>query len=309
MELNRYCFDILVYLEKNGTIPFQARNISDSLSLSVSTVESCFEKLQENHLLEIKDNMVNITAEGIAHLQPYRVKQAVIMAAGFGQRMVPVTLERPKPMVKVNGVRIIDTLIDALLAADINEIIIVRGYKKEIFDELIEKYPFVKFIDNDDYDKTNNISSVIKAIDYLDSCYLCEADLLVTSPEVISKFHFRSNILGSYSVETDDWCFRMIDGCVSDFRQGNTFCYNEYGITYWTKEDSEELRKDYLKTFNATPEGKQLYWDYIPFVLFKDKYKVEIRQCSKSDITEIDSFHELKILDSSYEDFRLSEAE
>ena len=85
------------------------------------------------------------------------------MAAGFGSRMVPVTLDRPKPMVAVNGVRIIDTLLDALVSVGIKDITLVRGYKKEKFDEILEKYPFINLIDNDIYDKTNNISSAMAA--------------------------------------------------------------------------------------------------------------------------------------------------
>ena len=77
------------------------------------------------------ENLLEITAKGLDMLEPYRVKRAVIMAAGFGSRMVPVTLDRPKPMVKVNGVRIIDTLLDALVSVGIKDITLVRGYKKE----------------------------------------------------------------------------------------------------------------------------------------------------------------------------------
>ncbi len=76
------------------------------------------------------------------------VKRAVIIAAGFGSRLVPITLKRPKPLVVVNGIRIIDTLLDSFINIGIEEIYIIRGYKKEMFDELLIKYPNIKFIDN-----------------------------------------------------------------------------------------------------------------------------------------------------------------
>ena len=81
------------------------------------------------------------------------VKRAIIMAAGFGNRMYPLTLTTPKPLVKVNGIRILDTLLDALYAKDITNITIVRGYKKEQFDQLLEKYPTIRFIDNPEFFK------------------------------------------------------------------------------------------------------------------------------------------------------------
>ena len=78
-----------------------------------------------------------LTEAGYAALEPYRVKRAVFIAAGFGSRLVPITLNTPKPLVRVNGVRMIDTMLDAVVAAGIEEIIIVRGYLGEQFDQLL----------------------------------------------------------------------------------------------------------------------------------------------------------------------------
>ena len=71
----------------------------------------------------------------------HTVKRALIMAAGKGERLNPVTLDTPKPLVKVNGVRMIETSIEALKTNGINDIYIVTGYKSEQFDVLKEKYP------------------------------------------------------------------------------------------------------------------------------------------------------------------------
>lgn len=302
MAITRYQFEVLAYLEKNGSAVNDVKKLADILAISAAQTESVLSFLVENGLISSEGDSIKITDAGIESLEPYRVKTAVIMAAGFGERMVPATLKRPKPMVTVNGVRIIDTLLDALIAAGIKDIRIVRGYKKEIFDELLEKYPFITFIDNDDYNKTNNISSAMMGIENVKSCYLCEADLIIYNPDVIRKYQYSSNILGSYSFETDDWCFRMKNGCVSDFQKGNTFCYTEYGISFWSEADIEMLKADYSKVFNEYENGKNLFWDYIPFILFIDKYNIEIRPCNKSDIIEIDSYQELVLLDPSYEE-------
>jgi CTP:phosphocholine cytidylyltransferase-like protein len=213
--------------------------------------------------------------------------------------MLPATENRPKPMVTVNGVRIIDTLIDALVKSDIKDITIIRGHKKEVFDELLDKYPFITLIDNDDYNRTNNISSVMLALDKLDHCYLCEADLYISNPDIIKKYQYASNILGSYSLETDDWSFRMNDGYITDYQKGNTYCYNYYGISYWTPEDCIKLREDFRDVFESDG-GKDYFWEFIPLILKKENYAVEIRQCKKQDIIEIDNYYELAQLDPSY---------
>ncbi len=300
MNLNRYQFEILTFLEKNGVQELKIRTLSDTLKISGSQIERCLETLYDNGLVKNKGSVLEITRLGLENLEPYRVKSAVIMAAGFGQRMVPATLERPKPLVTVNGVRIIDTLLDAFVRVGITDITLVRGYKKEVFDELLEKYPFINLVDNDEFSTTNNISSVMRVLDKVDSCYLCEADLYISNPDVITKYQYYSNILGSYSLETDDWSFKMKDGFITDYQKGNTFCYNYYGISYWTKDDSRKLREDFAKVYNEFEDGKNYFWEFIPLVLLKDRYKVEIRQCKKSDIIEIDSFHELTLLDPSY---------
>ena len=300
MKLSRYQFEVLAYLEQSGEQAYSMRTLSDTLKISASAIDSSLTALAGEGLLSRNGDFLAVTQAGLAALEPYRVTRAVILAAGFGSRMVPATLDRPKPMVTVNGVRIIETLLDALVAVGITDITLVRGYKKERFDALLSKYPFLNFIDNDIYNATNNISSAMAALDKIDGCYLCEADLYITNPRVITKYQYASNILGSYSLETDDWSFRQEDGHITQYQKGNTFCYNYYGISYWTPEDSAKLRRDFRQVFEQEPEGRDYFWEFIPLVLRKEHYAVEIRPCEKSDIMEIDNYYELAQLDPSY---------
>lgn len=296
--MNRYEFEILTYIEKHGEVVYHMRTLSDFLKISGTTISKYLDRLIANELIEKMEDVLKLTEKGLEALEPYRVKKAVVMAAGFGSRMMPATADRPKPLVTVNGVRILDTLLDALVAVGIHDITIVRGYKKERFEELAEKYPYIRFIDNDRYDKENNISSAILALDEIDDCYLCEADLYITNPEIITKYQYASNILGSYSLETDDWSFQLDDnGHIINYQKGNTYCWNYYGISYWTKQDSIQLRKDWTELYET---NKDVFWEEVPLILRKENYDVEIRQCNKSDIMEIDNYYELAQLDPSY---------
>ncbi len=298
--MNRYQF---AFLEKNGKNVYAIRTLSDRLKISGTEVSKALDELTNIGAILRNENLLEITAKGLDMLEPYRVKRAVIMAAGFGSRMVPVTLDRPKPMVKVNGVRIIDTLLDALVSVGIKDITLIRGYKKEKFDEITDKYPFIKFVDNDVYDKTNNISSAMAALEHIDECYLCEADLYISNPDIISKYQYSSNILGSFSIETDDWSYKLDNGYITDYKKGNTFCFNYYGISYWNKDDSKKLRNDFKQVYEEEQDGKDYFWEFIPLVLRKERYNVEVRPCEKSDIMEIDNFYELVQLDPSYKDY------
>ncbi|MBR1757316.1 MAG: phosphocholine cytidylyltransferase family protein [Lachnospiraceae bacterium] len=299
MEITRYEFEILSYIERQGQTEHSLRRFVNELCISGTEITKCIQTLSNSGCLQMKENYLTITEKGLSVLEPYRVKKAIVLAAGFGSRMMPATKTIPKPMVTVNGVRIIDTLLDALVNVGIKEIFLVRGYHKEAFDDLYQKYPFLKFIDNEEFDRTNNISSVLLALNELENCYLCEADLYISNPQIITKYQYASNILGSYSLETDDWCFRMIDGYASDYKKGNTYCYNYYGISYWTPDDCKKLKRDFIDTYNE-PGGKDYFWEFVPLVLKKDNYGVEIRPCNKEDIVEIDNYYELAQLDPSY---------
>ncbi len=233
-------------------------------------------------------------------LEPYRAKRAVFLAAGFGSRLVPITINTPKPLVRVNGTRIIDTMLDACLAAGIEEIYIVRGYLREQFDTLLYKYPMIKFIDNLDYDKANNIGSAALSCELFENSYVLEADLLVSNPKIIRKYHYNSDVLGIWKDKSDDWCLVPdADGFVAEETVTGENCYQMVGVYYWNKEDAKKLEKD-IKEVYAKPDGKDKYWETIPNQVYQGKYKVEIVPCKESDIVEIDTFDELKAIDKTY---------
>ena len=254
---------------------------------------------ERNLINELADGTVEISEKGLRMLEPYRVRKAIILAAGFGQRLAPVTLDTPKPLVKVKGVRILDTLLDALLAKGITNITIVRGYKKEQFDELLEKYPTVRFVDNPEFNLANNISSLVHAIDRIDRCYICEADLIINNPDIIRTYEYRSVYYGTKVAETDDWCFSLKNGAPDDYRRGGTDCYQGIGISYWDAEDCEKLKTDLLKVYNSRG-GRENLWEMVPLKIMRRNYKPEIHECSPADVTEIDTFPELIAVDATY---------
>ena len=294
MALTKKQFDILETLAMEQESLTQ-RQLEEKTGYSLGTINKIVKEFSESGL--ISDG--KITDAGLDALEPYRVRRAVFIAAGFGTRLVPMTFNTPKPLVRVHGQRIIDGLIDACLDAGIDEIYIVRGYLAEQFDQLLYKYPMLKFIENPAYNEANNISSAMCARYLLQGAYVFEADLLINNPKLIKKYQYQSNFLAFYRERTDDWCFEVKDGIIIEQKVGGLNCYQEIGISYWSPADGARLAEDIKKAYEM-PGGKELYWDQAATRIFKDHYKIAVRECNDGDIVEIDSFKELKAIDPTY---------
>ena len=297
MSLTRKQFEIL---EAMITAPgkMTQRGLADAASCSLGTVNKVLKELSEAGFIESGA----VTPAGQAAMEPYRVKRAVFIAAGFGTRLVPITFNTPKPLVRVHGVRIIDRLIDACLAAGINEIYVVRGYLSELFDQLLYKYPMVKFLENPLYNEANNISSALAARFLLSNAYVFEADLLLSNPAIIRPYHYTSNFLGIKKQRSDDWILRVKDGVVCEETVGGEGddVYQMVGISYWDEEAGHRLSQDIQDVYQS-PGGRERYWEQVPLVYRKEHYRVEIRECKEEDIVEIDTFSELKAIDKTYD--------
>ncbi|MBR4067033.1 MAG: phosphocholine cytidylyltransferase family protein [Clostridia bacterium] len=293
--LSKEQFSVLSAIEHAGRV----QNSGDPIKLAQLSEEKFSEIANELATLGLMADG-QITEAGYAALEPYRVKRAVFIAAGFGSRLVPITLNTPKPLVRVNGTRMIDTLLNAVVAAGIEEIYVVRGYLGEQFDQLLYKYPNIRFIENTLYNQANNISSAYLARDVLANAYVFEADLVLYNPSLIRRYQYTSNYLGVPVKESDDWVLVTDEnGRVIKLGVGGTDCFHLYGVSYWTEADGTRLKEDLVKVFEQ-PDGKQLYWDQVPLDRYIDNYHVEVRSCTFDDIIEIDSFADLKKLDEAY---------
>lgn len=227
------------------------------------------------------------------------VKRAIIMAAGIGKRMQPLTFEVPKPLVKVNGVRMIDTVVEGLRFNGITEIYVVVGHLKEQFFEW-GKEKGVQIIENPYYDTCNNISSLYVAREHLGDCIILDGDQIIYNPAILEP-HFT---LSGYNAvwcedDTNEWLMDVEDGVVKKCsRTGGAHGWQLYSISRWTTEDGEKLCRHLKYEFERG--NRQIYWDDVVMFCHFEDYRLGIKEMKKSDIIEIDGLGELVAIDPSY---------
>ena len=226
---------------------------------------------------------------------------AVLMAAGLGTRMRPLTEEIPKPLIKVYGVPLIETMINALRLRGVKEIYIVVGYKKEQFAYLEKKYKNLVLVENQEYLEKNNISSIYAVKNLLgkDDCFICESDIYVKNTEIfltaLSKSCYFGKKVSGYS---DDWVFEMKGNWISQIRRGGTDLYNMSGVAFFQKREAVVL-KNRIQEIYKEPETGKLFWDEVVNQIIP-AIKIGIHEIQRDDLVEVDTIRELVEVDRSY---------
>lgn len=228
-----------------------------------------------------------------------KIQRAIIIAAGEGKRLRPVTLEIPKPLIKVNGKRMIDTGIEALRASGVRGIYIVVGYKKELFYEIYGQASDIHIIENPDYLNGNNITSMYHARQYLPGAFVLEADIIIKNPQIFNLNTEKSGYMASWKNPATEWVLDVKDkrifGCD---KRGNKEGYQLFGISAWNEEDGEKLGEDIRRTVEIE-ENTAIYWDEVALGDL-NKYHLEVKEIEEESICEIDNLEELAQIDTGY---------
>lgn len=230
------------------------------------------------------------------------VKRAIIMAAGRGERLHPLTLETPKPLISVNGTRMIDSVIHALRQNGIFEIYVVVGYKTEQFLPLEREYPGLTLIENPDFAIANNIASLYYARDYLSDCIILDGDQIIRNPAVLAPEFERSGYNAVWTnCKTSEWLLTLDDnGIISHCsRTGGKGGWQLYSISRWTAEDGAKLR-EHLELEVEQNRNTSVYWDDVALFCHPEAYQLGVIPMDRDDVVEIDTLEELAAQDPSY---------
>ena len=228
-----------------------------------------------------------------------KIKRAVIIAAGEGRRLRPVTLKIPKPLVPVNGKRIMDTGIEALRANGVCDIYIVIGYKKELFYEAYGGMPDIHLIENPDYLNGNNITSMYYARRYLPGAFVLEADIIISNPRIFHINAEKSGYMASWKEPVTEWLLNVKGKRIRGYaKDGNKEGYQLFGISVWNGEDGNQLGED-IRRVVEKERNTGIYWDEVALGNL-NKYDLEVKEIKENDICEIDNLEELVRIDASY---------
>lgn len=273
--------------------------IKKILSLSDIKVKHSIKELTNKGLIsEDEKGMYIVTLAGMKAMDKYKVKNAVIMAAGMSSRFAPLSYEKPKGLLNVKGEILIEREIRQLNEIGIKDIIIVVGYMKEKFFYLEEKFG-VKIVVNSDYYRYNNTSSLIRVVDKLSNTYICSSDNYFVE-NVFEKYVYKAYYSAVYaSGKTDEYCLKCnkddiiknvtIGGYDSWFMLGHVYFDNDFSRLF-----CNILKKEYEDNITKTGLWEDLYIRYI------DKLPLSIKRYDCNKVLEFDSIDDLRKFDNEY---------
>ncbi|WP_373598187.1 sugar phosphate nucleotidyltransferase [Paraclostridium bifermentans] len=226
--------------------------------------------------------------------------RAILLAAGMGTRLRPLTLTTPKSLVEVNGRPMLEKQVEFLNEIGVNEIIVVTGYLNEKFEYLKEKYG-VKLIHNDKFDIYNNIYTMYLVREYLGDSYVIDADVYLHK-NFLDKNIEKSTYFSGYKTGfKNEWKLLFDENNkVNDIVVSDGEGYILSGISYWSKDDAITIVKELEK---CVEDGnfKDLYWDDIVKDNL-DKLDVYVNKIGDKDSFEIDSLEDLDKLNDLLKD-------
>ena len=292
--LSKHQFQLLLNL-KNKTEKTNQRLIAEELGFSLGTVNKLIQEAEENGWISSE---YEVTEKGFKALEPYRVENAIIMAAGMSTRFAPLSYETPKGLLVVKGERLIEREIKQLREAGIQKITLVVGYMKEKMFYLADKFG-VEIVVNEDYYRYNNCSSLMLVRKQLGNTYICSSDnYFVENP--FEEYVYR----GYYSTvfaegETDEYCVtEKTDGIIKEVTVGGENKWYMLGHVYFDRAFSEQFVSILEKEFKHEAYKLQLWEDY--YARHVDTLLLEAKYYSDEVIKEFDSLDELRAFDEHY---------
>lgn len=280
-------YDLMnVILEKPD---MNQRELAVYTGFSLGKVNHSLQVLTEKQYLDADRRL---TEKALAQMEDRKPQNAVILAAGYGMRMVPINVEVPKGLLEIKGEPLIERLICQLHEAGIEDIDIIVGFMKEQYEYLIDKYN-VNLVFNKEYTSRNNLHSLKCAVHKLGNTYIIPCDIWCR------RNPFSDHEWYSWYMVTDEEDERSSVrvnrkkelAAVKKGEKGNRMI----GISYILRSDAEKLCSR-IRDYAGKKEYDQSFWEAA--LIEKNRMVIGPREVKKEDVHEINTYEQLRELDS-----------
>ena len=272
------------------------RTIAEDTDISLGAVNAALKQLNEMGLV---DESNKVTMRGHQALKPYKVENAVIMAAGLSSRFAPISYEKPKGVLRVRGEVLIERQIKQLQEVGITDITVVVGYKKEEFFYLEDKFG-VRIVINEEYASRNNNSTIRCVQNVLGNTYVCSSDNYFTQ-NPFERYVYRAYYSAVFEEgETDEYCLQTKgkDNLITGVSIGGENSWVMLGHVYWDKAFSNKFSQ-ILDDIYDRPETAGKLWEDI-YIDHISQLPMVMRKYPHGVIMEFDSLDELNDFDPEF---------
>ena len=290
MNLSIIDKDILLTIYRNGYT--NQRKLMEQSGYSIGSVNKSISSLTEEGFI---DKSAQLTKKGSDFIADYSPKNAIILAAGYGMRMVPINTETPKGLLTVDGVPLIERTIEQLHEAGITDITMVVGFMMEAYDYLVDKYD-VKMIYNNDYATKNNLHSLVLASRMIQRTYIVPCDIW-SEENPFSKEEAYSWYMVSDIYDEESWIRvnRKSELVLVTNDNEKVNGNRMIGIAYVCNGEAEQLRNR-LAELSSNPSYNESFWEEAAFN--KEKMYLSAKVVSGKKVTEVNTYEQLRELDA-----------
>lgn len=285
--------DILFFLINKGYS--NQRMLAEATGYSLGTVNKALHYLRAEGYIDGKNTLLGRAYE---FREANRPKNGIILAAGFGMRMVPINMEYPKALLKYREEVLIERLITQLRDRGISKIYVVVGFMKEKFDYLIDKYG-VELVVNRDYNRKNNLHSLLKVADKIGNSYILPSDIWCKhnpfkqfEPHSWYMVGDRSEYAGDIYLNRKQELARVTESG----EEGNRLV----GFAYISEDDSKYV-KEQLISKGQQSRYDDMFWECALFNKNDSKMIIPGKKVNDRDYREINTYEDLRELESDSE--------
>ncbi|NBK91509.1 winged helix-turn-helix transcriptional regulator [bacterium 1XD21-13] len=278
--------DILLHLKNTSFI--NQRILSERTNYSLGKVNQSLRNLQEQGYLSTE---MSLTVKALELLESHWPQRAIILAAGYGMRMIPINTETPKGLLQVNGEPLIERIIKQLHKVNVHDITVVVGFMKESYEYLIDEYQ-VELLVNMEYSQKNNLHSLNLAKNKIENTYIIPCDIWCDENPFQHNELYSWYMINELMDDESNVRVNRKQELVRTDQGGNQMI----GISYITGEAVHSL-KQHLTEMDSDPIYQHSFWEEALFE--KDKMIASSRLVNSRMTYEINTYEQLRELDES----------